>query len=74
MMLYIDVDCTLTFDKPKTVHRWDYTRIFLAARQAQHQTWAQQLRDDIETDLANHLSEFGLRDMADWAERHTMED
>ncbi|CAK0890721.1 unnamed protein product, partial [Prorocentrum cordatum] len=29
MMLYIDVDRTLTFDEPHTTPQWDYTRVFL---------------------------------------------
>eukprot|EP00959_Pyramimonas_sp_CCMP1952_P025678 539338-Pyramimonas_sp.AAC.1 len=47
MMLYIDVDCTLTYGKPQTTPQWDYTRIFLAWKGERFYEWAKQLRDDI---------------------------
>ncbi|CAK0809352.1 unnamed protein product, partial [Prorocentrum cordatum] len=59
MMLYIDVDCALTHDKPKMLPQWDFTRIFLASHDERYHLWAKQLRDDIERDLTNLLREYG---------------
>ncbi|CAK0810460.1 unnamed protein product, partial [Prorocentrum cordatum] len=59
MMLYIDVDCSLTYDKPKTLPQWDFARIFPASHDERYRWWAKQLRDDIERDLTNLMHEYG---------------